>query len=198
MKQQSGFSLVETLVAITILLIVVVGPMTILSTTSNSSSFASEQVTAFFLAQEGVELAQLARDNLVLRRFIDTTDSQYLANPWDQFTDLSGSNPYFANGCYNSSGCGLYFNPSDYDQILITDCSTGDECQIYAEESGVSRSRFTHEPAGNTETIYTREVFFEDLGAEVRVRSTVEWFPSNARDPQRVTVETFLIDVYGS
>ena len=53
--KQKGFSLVETLVAISILLIVIVGPMTISMSTAKSSSFASEQVQAFFLAQEGLE-----------------------------------------------------------------------------------------------------------------------------------------------
>lgn len=48
----------ETLVAITILLIVVVGPMKIIISASNSTSFSGEQVVAFFLAQEGAEIAQ--------------------------------------------------------------------------------------------------------------------------------------------
>jgi prepilin-type N-terminal cleavage/methylation domain-containing protein len=53
--QQSGFSLVETLVAISLLLIMIVGPMAISAKTAKSTSFASEQVQAFFLAQEGLD-----------------------------------------------------------------------------------------------------------------------------------------------
>ncbi|MCA9355357.1 prepilin-type N-terminal cleavage/methylation domain-containing protein, partial [Candidatus Kaiserbacteria bacterium] len=93
-SQQEGFSLVETLVAITILLIVVVGPMKIIISASNSTSFSGEQVVAFFLAQEGAEIAQKARDDLVLRKFLPTADSEYLASPWDKFKDSSNSGTY--------------------------------------------------------------------------------------------------------
>ena len=41
--------------------------MTISMQSAKSSSFASEQVQAFFLAQEGLELAEKARDDLLLR-----------------------------------------------------------------------------------------------------------------------------------
>lgn len=69
-SKQSGFSLVETLVAITILLVVIIGPMTISSSAAKSTSFASEQVTAFFLAQEGAELIEKARNDLLLEHFL--------------------------------------------------------------------------------------------------------------------------------
>lgn len=77
---QSGFSLVETLVAITILLIVISGPLAISTSTARSTSFSSEQVEAFFLAQEGAELAQKIRDDLLLAAFL--TDPQ---DGWDDF-----------------------------------------------------------------------------------------------------------------
>jgi len=79
LNKQAGFSLVETLVSISILLLVIVGPMTITSRTAKSATFASEQVQAFFLAQEGVELAQKARSDLVLRKFLPTVHANYLA-----------------------------------------------------------------------------------------------------------------------
>ena len=83
-QKQSGFSLVETLVAISILLIVIVGPMTISMQSAKSSSFASEQVQAFFLAQEGLELAEKARDDLLLRsELFDGNPPSYLS--WGTF-----------------------------------------------------------------------------------------------------------------
>lgn len=53
---QKGFTLIETFVAITILLIAVLGPMSLFAQSISDGIFAKNQVTAFYLAQEGVEL----------------------------------------------------------------------------------------------------------------------------------------------
>lgn len=194
---QSGFSLVETLVAITILLVVIIGPMTISSTTAKSTSFASEQVIAFFLAQEGVELAQKARDDMILRNFLDATDSDYDPNPWSDFTDDS-SGPY--EECYTSSGCGLELN-TDSVGSLATPIDCASDCQLYLDTSaGANRSRYTYTSGGNTETPFTREIFFQNDGIdeEVRVISRVTWRTGSLSAGQQVQVETYLFNVYGN
>lgn len=65
-SSQSGFSLVETLVAITILVFAVTAPIVIVTRGAQGSRFSSEQVVATFLAQEGLELAQKVRDDAFL------------------------------------------------------------------------------------------------------------------------------------
>lgn len=62
-KNKKGFSLIETFVAITILLIAVLGPMTLFSSVISDGIFAKNQVTAFYLAQEGLELAIAERNS---------------------------------------------------------------------------------------------------------------------------------------
>lgn len=51
-----GFTLIETFVAVTILMITVLGPMSLLSSALQDSRYIKDQMTASFLAQEGVEL----------------------------------------------------------------------------------------------------------------------------------------------
>jgi len=54
-QSNKGLTLIETLVAISILLIAVVGPMAIYSRSISDARFAGNQVTAFYLAQEAME-----------------------------------------------------------------------------------------------------------------------------------------------
>ncbi|MFA5023196.1 MAG: hypothetical protein WC385_02345 [Candidatus Paceibacterota bacterium] len=51
-----GFTLVETFVAIIVLMITVLGPMSLLSNALRDSRYIKDQITATYLAQEGVEL----------------------------------------------------------------------------------------------------------------------------------------------
>jgi len=108
---QAGFSLVETLVAITILLIIIVGPMKISSSTAKSTSFASEQIVASFLAQEGAELAQKTRDELLLLNFNNYNPQ----NGWESFSfdtfagTTAQSKAY--RFCYDEKGCSLELDP---------------------------------------------------------------------------------------
>lgn len=195
---QSGFSLVETLVAITILLIVIVGPMTIISTASNSSSFASDQVTAFFLAQEGAELAQKARDDVILNRFLPLSDGNYDATPWVTFSDETSGAPF--EECFIASGCGLEIS-ENLDGAIETpiDCTGSSACDLFFDTNTINvRSRYTHTVTGNQVTEFNRSVRFENISAfEIRVVSTVTWFSGQTRNAQSIEVETFLIDVYG-
>lgn len=55
-KQQSGFTLIEAFIAITILLFAVLGPMSLVSRSIADANYAANQITAFYLAQEGLEL----------------------------------------------------------------------------------------------------------------------------------------------
>jgi len=62
-KFDRGFTLVEALVAITIVLFTVVGPLTIVSKNLAFARSARDQITAFYLGQEAVEFVRNTRDN---------------------------------------------------------------------------------------------------------------------------------------
>lgn len=185
--QQSGFSLVETLVAITLLLLVIVGPMAISSQTAKSSTFASEQVQAFFLAQEGLELAQKARDDMRLDEFKGD-----IADGWGEFVNSSGA----YGDCFSSNGCGLEWG-STPGEVVVNNCS-GDSCRLYRSTGG--RSWFTYDSSGgNVQTPFTREIYFEtnttnapDSDREVYVHSVVTWRTGSFAADQIVEVDTYL------
>ncbi|USN87559.1 MAG: type II secretion system protein [Candidatus Nomurabacteria bacterium] len=187
-QQQSGFSLIETLVAISILLLVIVAPMTISSKTAKSSTFATEQIQAFFLAQEGLELAQAARNELQLKYF---EGSQL--DPWGEF--VNGAT--YAE-CFSGSGCGLEWSSAVADSLVVSDCDTGTKCRMYL---GVNdRQHFTYSSSGTTIQPFTRKIRITATpGAtdrEVLVTSTVTWRTGSLVADQKVELDTYLFNTY--
>lgn len=65
-KDKIGFTLVETLVAIALLLAVLVGPITLIARSLFSTSFSRNSLIANHLAQEGIELIRAVRDNNII------------------------------------------------------------------------------------------------------------------------------------
>jgi prepilin-type N-terminal cleavage/methylation domain-containing protein len=203
--KQSGFSLVETLVAITILLIVIVGPMTIVSSAARSTSFASEQVTAFFLAQEGAELVEKARNDLLLEYFANANPGN---DPWADFTNITTTG--FFRRCYrnpstnpitNPNGCAFDVSPVGKLNPPIS-CNTIADCNLFLNTStSVSRSRYSLNRTGNASTQFTRQIILERSAAypnEVKVTSRVTWRSGSVREDQVVNVETRLFNLYES
>lgn len=198
---QSGFSLVETLVAITILLLVIVGPMTISSSTAKSTTFASEQVTAFFLAQEGAELIQKVRDELLLENLQDTNPDPNVfssANP-DPWTDFINTTSGPLSACYAGSGCGAVINTNTTGTLAtLRSCATITDCALYLDTTtSPQRSRYVHSVT-TTPTPFTRVIRLSRTGNEVSVISTVTWRSGFSRNEQQVSVQTSLFNVYGN
>lgn len=65
-QREDGFTLLETIVALAVILAAVVGPITLITRGIFNFSFAKNKLIANNLAQEGLELMRLVRDNNVL------------------------------------------------------------------------------------------------------------------------------------
>jgi hypothetical protein len=61
-KPLRGFTLIETFVATSVLLISLAAPLSIAAQSLRSAYYARDQITAFYLAQEAVEYIQAKRD----------------------------------------------------------------------------------------------------------------------------------------
>ncbi len=191
-KKQQGFSLVETLVAISILLIVIVGPMSISMRTAKSATFATEQVQAFFLAQEGVELAQKVRDDLLLQ-WNGFTGA--VANPWARFTDTTNAGVY--RHCFAANGCGLEWGTTTAGSLAgAISCDPATACLLNRKNTG--RNWFTHTVSGGTPTLFTRRIYFTRTaaGEGVHARSVVTWRTGSIIAEQRIEVDTYLYNIY--
>ncbi len=193
-----GFSLVEVLVAVSLLMLSVTGPMIILTRTTNSTTFASEQAIAFFLAQEGLELVQKSRDDLVLDAFEYQLDSTGNNDPINDF------NVRYA-GCIGGNVCGMYIGSSATPGVSTTTCTGSNlgNCQLRTRV-GVSTLRpvYVHGGTGST-TPYSRMINITRTPAsgavqEYKVTSTVTWRSGTSLIDQSVKLETYLENTYAN
>lgn len=60
---QSGFTIIETLVAITILMVAIVGPLTVAFKGLSAAVYARDQMIGSYLAQDAMEFIKNMRDN---------------------------------------------------------------------------------------------------------------------------------------
>jgi prepilin-type N-terminal cleavage/methylation domain-containing protein len=195
---QSGFSLVEVLVSITILLLVITGPFQIISRSINSTNFATEQVNAWFLAQEGLELVQRGRDGRVLLNFrLQISPSLGgITDPMARFLS-----DYAA--CISTDGCGLVIGYGTTGPVSVVSCADRNDCRLYIN-SGTDRASYQHSSVGNTITPFTRVITMEvtRVGGpatnvrEIKVTSTVTWRTGSLISSQEVTAETYLFNIY--
>lgn len=114
-QTRPGFTLIETFVAITVLLIALVGPLSIAAQSLRIAYYARDQVTAFYLAQEGIEYARAIRDQnyLTALPWLSGIDSCMNTTCSIDFPNFSHAvcNPVGVNPCppvYISSATTLY------------------------------------------------------------------------------------------
>ncbi len=183
-----GFTLVETLVAISILLLVIIGPMTIAQKGIQSSYYSSDQVTAVFLAQEAMEAIREVRDNEALDSNVGLDQDPIDERPtWDWHDD-------FVDAC--ASGCAFDVE-ADEDDPLFTTCSGECTEALYITDEG---QYVTQLPGpGAQQSIFKRTITaVEDAtknGMEVTV--AVTW---NANifggEEKEIKLQTWIYDHY--
>ncbi|HUO50130.1 MAG TPA: prepilin-type N-terminal cleavage/methylation domain-containing protein [Candidatus Paceibacterota bacterium] len=162
MKTNShGFTLLETLVAIAVLMISIVAPMTLAAQSLNAAYYARNQITAYYLAQEAIEVVRSVRDANIL-----TIANGGTANLFD------GICPSLAQ-C--TSGYTFTIDSLVAPSQAIQACSgTCPPLQTNGTEYGQNYSN----QSGWTPTIYTRTVTAKLVNAnpdELRISVKVTW-----------------------
>lgn len=194
-KQHGGYSFIEVLVSITILLIAIVGPLTIASKGLQNAYFAREQNIAFFLAQEALE---------------GVRDLQAISALGSMRADGSGggnatwgwtSSGIVPAQCYSSTGCGIVMNPGNFWSGVRSCTSLAGDCRIYKYPPSSWRYAYRHySGAAGVETPYKRKLYFEridDDGSQaMRVRAVVTWRASTYGAERSVELETYIYDFY--
>jgi len=155
--QKKGFTLVETMVAITILTLAISGAFFTANSAMVASNIARDQLTASYLAQEGIEYVRMMRDNEYLAAYNSPTHDT--TNAWANFL-----NPITAT-C--STSC--QFDPADNSLHI---CS-GDGCSVLWL---ASTNIYTQRQATGVATQFTRTIRATPVtDKDEKIVSTVKW-----------------------
>ncbi len=162
---KQGFTLLETLVAVTILATAIAGPLSIASRSLTNSLITKNQTTAFFLAQDSVEYIRFIRDSNSLK------GANWITGSGGSSAGVDLSPCVSANGCYIDSTSN---NPA-----APTECSTP-ACSVMNYDT--PNVRYTYATgAGITPSIFTRQIRLTSISAdEYNLSVTVSWVDSGA------------------
>lgn len=146
-RQQSGFTLVESLVSITLIILAITGSYEAARNGVVAGIFTKDQITSFYLAQEGIEQIRNRRD----------TNALQAAPNW--LTGITAS-----GGPCSSGDCKV-----DAVQNTITSC--GGDCGYLNQDSN---GFFTY--GSGTPTKFKRTITVTAINAnEVSVQARIDW-----------------------
>lgn len=173
-----GMTLIETLVAISILGVAIVAPMSLTMQSLAAAYYAKDQITASHLAQEAVESVRALRDGNILIIAINSAGA-----PCTPMTILCGipvgteASP--VNFMIDSTDTGI-------DAVERCDADGTGECDALQTDGEL----YGYD-AGWTDTPFTRAVHVEYVGddeEEIRVTSTVTWRSRAFQDIRTYTI----------
>jgi type II secretory pathway pseudopilin PulG len=193
-----GYSLIEVLVAVAILMFSIVGPMTIAAKSIQSAQYAKQQTTAFFLAQEGISLTENIRNFMALRAYSGPDD------PWGAWVNYALVAP-----CRTAAGCNFGLNDeggvganADGSSNTVVACTIAlpDVCTMYYDASNLTgpvQPYHTRAGASDPQSIYKRTITWTIINAdEMLVTSKVEWNSTLLGGTQIITISTSLFNKY--
>jgi prepilin-type N-terminal cleavage/methylation domain-containing protein len=162
----NGFTLVETLVALSILLVAVSGPISLIGDSLHKMYFARDETLAVNLAQEGIESVRQVRDTNMLSGspwLTNLSDGAYTA---DAGALVTNRGVIVTGGNDGGSGSLIPCGPTCLPQPVYLDATTG----LYRQQGGGARTQFTR-----VITISSTGLTAAEQAFERRVTSDVIW-----------------------
>ncbi|KKR32076.1 MAG: hypothetical protein UT65_C0009G0004 [Parcubacteria group bacterium GW2011_GWF2_39_8b] len=181
LKNSNGFTLVETLVAISILTLSIAGAFTAVQSGIQSSTFAKDQITAFWLAQEGMEFIKNRRDENALNS-ISGGSATWLSG----LSAVSDDPCWFGGGGVSQKTC-IIDSPIPSN---TAPCSLGfGTCPNIKQDA--TSGLFGHASSW-TDTNFKREIQFQSISAnEVLITIKISWTNRNLAKSFEVTQSLF-------
>ena len=213
-QMKGGFTLVETLVAILILVVALGALFTLASGALYSVRASRNQTTATYLAQESMDYVRNMRDNASLQAVTwqDFLDSFNV----DSAGNIIPSGGSYTAGCFSSGGCSIdtlqsLFRSTSSGAIrqcgasaigatcdfflLYTPPKGGAGVEVYGYPSaGYPLVGYTTVPSGFKRTVFMR--ISPSNPDELLMSVRIEWFNSvNSKSVETLTVEQSILNL---
>jgi len=174
-NSKSGFTLVETLVAVFILTLAVTSLLSLTSKSLFSARYARNEITADYLLQGAADYVRNERDTIAFQQ--DTS-----GGGWNNFFNTFGS-PTSSTLCFSPNGC--YFDVNNNDNLSVKACNSiatfgTIKCPVFYYDPNAANGGFYNynSSTGNLSN-FKRKIYFKtnpDNPNELFVTVTVEWF----------------------
>ncbi len=163
-NNKSGFTLLEALVAVSILMVAVMAPITIAQKGLSSATYTKNQMIASYLAQDAIEYIKNKRDEVSIGHNFD----------WDTLS-------YFSS-CLDDNWCGIDTLGSDGSGFI-----QDDETAFLTKTNG--NNFYGYANSDKTDTIFSRQINIKLNGDdEALIAVTVKW----GEDENQLTVKTLI------
>lgn len=174
-KNNKGFTLVETMSAVLILTFTIVGMMTVVANSLFAAEYARDEITVNYLLQEAIDYIRNDRDTTIFLR------SGYT---WEDFLAKY-------NNCSASlGGCTInVLNDEVPQQCFVDYCPN-----LYYDEDASSGSFYTYDTVNNTETDFERKIVVTQNATnpdEIDITVTIDWY--NGGLPVTRSLKTSLL-----
>ena len=181
-QNNKGFAIVETLVAIFILLLSITGPMVVAQNGLRAAYLARDQITAFYLGQDAMEYVRNIRDDNLLEGVLSTSGSTWMNGLEDCLAEVGNVGCTIDTAsdggvalCPNGDGC-------DLDNPLYLNPSTGG---------------FGFDDFNNTEqSRFSRVITIKDTvsGQEMEVTVTITWITHDQLGERKIEVSSSMFN----
>lgn len=178
-KNNQGFTLIETMIAVFVLAIALNGLLGLISSSLFSARYSKNDITANYLIQEAIDYVRNDRD---------TTAFQKVATGggWVNFLNKYG----YAGStlCFTAAGCEI--EPANIITTNINACTTSHngnfgtiDCKLFNyDEAATNKSIYTYQSGGvvsNFKRQVTMSMNANNSPDELDVKVTVEWLNGN-------------------
>ncbi|MEK7572604.1 MAG: type II secretion system protein [Patescibacteria group bacterium] len=172
-KNKSGFTLVETLIAISIFSMSIVALMSVLATGIADTNYAKNKIIASYLAEEGIEYIKNMRDTYVI---YGSTSTQ----GWNDFKLKIQAQPACKSvsgiGCNFSDSLGVFDIATLQSSMNFSSCDNNNACSLYYYNT-LGKYSYNHSLPG-VDSGFTRKIMVTESAnnpLELKVTSVVSW-----------------------
>lgn len=171
-----GYTLIETLVAITVLMLAIVGPLTVANKALTAALDARNQVIAYNLAQESMEEFKNWKDNAV-------------AGGAAVFPLTGSETPAGTNNCQNTGTanlCGMYMATDALGNVsyAMTNCGS---CNLYTNTNG-----YSYAPS-SAATPFTRYLYATPTSSgEAYITVVVAWTAGTGSAGNQIQIQELM------